>query len=194
MSETSWSVQMCLKVGVKIKERNRQETEDRVGRASSEYCNHPNLFLIAFIYPQAKGKSKRPPYQDTRNKTSSYLALRMKNRLVSTPFYCILEGWKLFTMFTQVWWWNLQLWLWFVFWNIWSRNWRSCVLSKPLTEVYETVFIFHLWLLDVCFSSAWLIGISLLQCIEWDAQHLVVVHCLIKCQGFCDQYVNLLFK
>ena len=58
MSETNQPACTGLKEGLRIKERRRQETEERVWRASNEYCIHSNLFLMAFLYPKSKGKAK----------------------------------------------------------------------------------------------------------------------------------------
>lgn len=59
---------MYLKAGERIEDRNRQETEDRFWRESSEFCICPNLFLIALIYTKQEGRAKDFYAIDTRNK------------------------------------------------------------------------------------------------------------------------------
>lgn len=57
MLETSQLVgEMCLKGEWELR-KERQETENRVRRTSSEYCIGQNLFLITLYSPQ-KGEGK----------------------------------------------------------------------------------------------------------------------------------------
>lgn len=46
-----------------IEERNREETEDRFGRISSEYCNKiPEFIIHSLFIPQWKGENTRLPW------------------------------------------------------------------------------------------------------------------------------------
>lgn len=45
-----------------IEERNREETEDRVGRVSSEYYKIPEFIIHSPFIPQSKGENTRLPW------------------------------------------------------------------------------------------------------------------------------------
>ena len=61
-------VHTFLKRGVRIEERNRQETGDRVEKASSDYCNSLKFIIHSPYICQSKGERKRFHSHDTRNK------------------------------------------------------------------------------------------------------------------------------
>lgn len=61
---------LCLRGGVWIEKRNRQEIRDRVGRALSKYCDQPLVYYSKFLYtPTKKGgigkKTSFPIIQET---------------------------------------------------------------------------------------------------------------------------------
>lgn len=68
---SSQLVHMILKKGMRTEEGNSQETGDRVGRASSEYCDSLKFIIQSPCIPQSKGKGKRLPFHDSRDQQAS---------------------------------------------------------------------------------------------------------------------------
>lgn len=74
---TVWSNRLlCLKGGVGIEERKRQKTENRVGRASREYCQ---VYYSKFLYTTIKrGEKAKLPYQRYKEQTDVIISSKPK--------------------------------------------------------------------------------------------------------------------